>query len=383
MKIKWFLIFIMLVSLSMVVSGQDLEWDTVVIGEGIKPALAIDGNDVVHVAYIAEDLMGGVFYTTNAVGWETDRVSTGYFYGPLDIAVSVDGDPVIAYHDHQSEEFDPRRGDAAIAIWNGERWLPLGIRSSNHDGWDNAVVVDSDGFWHMSSVDPSQFGSEVGIEYATTALNPRGPVVEETGSGPVPYEFATSIDITDEGVVGITYYNMDRRVLMYTERSTGDDGTWTTVAVDSDGDTGRYSALAFDSAGNPHITYFVKTGQDVGLVRYAWRDADGEWAFEDIIELEKVPTGSVGSRKITSIAFDSQDNPHIAYGDRLIVGYAVRDESGEWVHHLVAESTTETGNLGTLVELALDSQDEPHLVYFTVSNFSPLNGEVVYASSAS
>lgn len=357
-------------------------WPTVDLGNGIKPAIAIDPSGVVHVAWITEAMMGGVFYANNASGeWETTQVSAGYFYGPVDIAVSFQGLPFIAYHDHQAQDFDPALGDEVVAMMVEGRWTLLTIASEGHDGWDNSIAVDADGYWHTASVEPSQFGTTVGVEYATNATGLEY-AVEEIGSGPVPYEFHTSIAIQSDGTVGISYFNDETDDLMYAERAPGFDGTWTLTTVDSEGDVGRYASLAYDSADNPHIAYFMREGgaSDAGTVRYTWRDSDGEWQSMDVGTLTDVNLGMVGARKITAIAIDSHDGVHLMYGDRLQIVYAQLQPDGTWTQQVVAESQTETGNLGSLVEFALDADDTPHLVYYVVSGFSPLTGEIIYAT---
>ena len=40
------------------------------------------------------------------------------------------------------------------------------VDHSGHDGWDNNVVLDLKGRPHTVSIDPKQFGSSSGIEYA-------------------------------------------------------------------------------------------------------------------------------------------------------------------------------------------------------------------------
>ena len=175
------------------VAAQDgSAWTTEIVGEGIKPAIAVDARGAAHLAYLIEDFGGNLFYNTNASGgWQETIVTEGYFYGPVDIAVSGNGVPYIAYHDHQSDNFDPQLGDEVVATSASGTWELLTVQHEGHDGWDNSITVDANGFWHTASVDPAQFGSSSGVEYATNAFG--GVVVEEIGSGPQPYEFATSI----------------------------------------------------------------------------------------------------------------------------------------------------------------------------------------------
>jgi hypothetical protein len=80
-------------------------------------------------------------------------------------------------------------------------------------------------------------------------------------------------------------------------------GVWEKQCVDSSGnDTGEYNSLAYDSQNNPHISYFA---QDFDDLRYAVL-RNGIW--------EIVTVDSAEYRgEYCSIAIDQQDRPHIAY----------------------------------------------------------------------
>ncbi|HLA43466.1 MAG TPA: hypothetical protein VJZ27_08535 [Aggregatilineales bacterium] len=351
---------------------ESLSWTMQIIDTGIKPAIALDASDTPHIAYIREAMMGAVLYAVpGGDGWNIEQVSQGYFYGPLDIAVTPDGQPVIAYHDHQGEGFDPRLGDEVVAVREDGAWKLMTVLNPGHDGWDNAIALDADGHWHTSQVDPAQFGSPDGIEYATDAYGDLQ--IERPGTGPVPYEFATSIALREDDSVGISYFNEPNEDLYFAERTPGSDGTWTLEPVDQEGDVGRYSALAFDSSGTPHITYYAA---DTGAVRHAWRDADGVWQIEDIDILENVVPGQLGARKITSLDFDSNDVLHVMYSDTHQIRYAIQSDAG-WSIQVVYES--EGFDLGQLVEFALDSAGKPHLVFFEIFSTAPFDGNIIYA----
>ena len=351
-----------------------LSWTAEKIGEGIKPALAIDGDGIVHAAFIAESRMGGVFYTNNESGFsEPETVSEGYFYGPLDIAVTAGGQPFIAYHDHQDERFDPAKGDAVVATTSGDGWELTPVTDAGHDGWDNSIALDGDGNWYAAGIDPAQFGGVSGVEVASNAggsLN-----VEEVGSGPIVYEFATSIALDDEGLPGVTYYDDKVQALAY---ASFDGSEWSVELVDQNGDAGRYASLAYDVDGNPHISYFVFDSATAGTVRFAHWDGSA-WQIENVDMLDNVQAGHIGARKITSLAIDAAGTIHLAYQDLDCIVYGRRDESG-WAVGEVPQATENP--LGQLVELALDPEGNPHLIWFEVFSDSPLTGDIIYAAGS-
>jgi hypothetical protein len=356
--------------------GQlDLSWELTQIDEGIKPAFDLDANGNAHIAYLTEEEMGGVFYATNADGeFAINNVASGYFYGPVDLAVGPDDRPFIAYHDHQDTGFDPNLGDEVVAIYSDGEWELVTVEDTGHDGWDNSITIDAEGNWHTGSVDPAQFGSEAGVEYATNAGD--GVIVSQVGSGPIVYEFGTSIQLDAEGLPGIAYYNQDEEALAYAKY---DGNEWTIQLVDSDGDAGRYAHLIYDANGYPHIAYFVFDGETTGDLRHAWWDGVG-WQIEFVDRLEEVRPGSAGARKITALALDGEGGLHIAYSDRGRIVYGQRMEDGWFIQDLPHHSDK---ILGQLVELELDEEGNPHLIWYEVTIFAPtLTGDIIYAKGA-
>ena len=128
---------------------------------------------------------------------------------------------------------------------------------------------------------------------------------------------------------------------------------WRIERVDATGQTGRYTSIALDSHGYPHISYCQEDSG--GFVRYAkWNGID--W------EIETIDTGSggeFGNVTTTSIAIDSEDNPHIVYAKPPnMVKYAQWDEN-QWKYDTVI---SKEGIYGS-VSIALDSQQHPHISY--------------------
>ena len=311
------------------------EWTFEKIGRGIKPALAVDGGDTPHVAFLTELMEGAVFHATNGSGaWRTTTVASGYFYGPVDIDVTTDGRSYITYHDHEAQSFRPELGAGVVVFGAGEAWQTVRIEDPGHDQWDTDIAVGDDGTWHVAGVDPQQFGSRDGLEYATNAFG--AARVEQVGSGPLPYEFGVSIEIAPNGAIGITYFDAAEADLRYAERAPGEAGGWTITAVDTAEDVGRYSSLAYDGEGNPHISYFAAKGGG-GVVRHAWRGGDGGWQSEDVGTLADVRPGMTGARKITALAIDGAGRPHVMFSDRKSVVYGAR-EAGGWSTATVYES---------------------------------------------
>ena len=115
---------ISVLALSVTAAGAaDLKWSFEKVGEGIKPAIALDADGTPHITYLTEAMRGAAFYTTNKSGeWKTEKLAEGYFYGPIDIDVTSGGEPYITYHDHQATGFNPRLGAGVVAARNAGAW---------------------------------------------------------------------------------------------------------------------------------------------------------------------------------------------------------------------------------------------------------------------
>lgn len=341
-------------------------WEILDVDDGVKPAIALTSEDVPFVAYMLEARPGFVKNAVlNGTDWEIATLSTGYFYGPLDIAIGPDDAAHISYHDHDRE-------DAAYALWDGTEWQVTVIPARGHDGWDNRIVIDSQGKPHISAIFPKDFEG-TGVEYY--GLDASGQwMVEIVGSVPLTYQFGTSIAIDPQGIPHITFYTPDSKDLALASRT---ETGWTINIVDDDGNNGRFAALIIDEEGRFHISYIQQGDGTSVVVKYANRGSDDtDWDISEVGMLDSITYGFVGARNITSLALDSNGNPWIAYSDERDLKLSRWDGSA-WESAGVIVAGTQP--LGQLVSLKLDSQDQPHIVYFDVVDKSPLTGRVKYA----
>ncbi len=345
-------------------------WTVQSIGAGVKPVLALDSSGSPAVAWLFEQVGEGfVAYSAAQDDWNGSAVREGYFYGPIDLAFDPGDVPYIAYHDHQADDFDLALGDLTLVFPKGDRWTRDVARDPGHDGWDTALVIGSDGAFHAAGVDPSQFGSEVGVEYYNKT--DAGWVVTPVGSGPTPYQYNIGLALDGNGSPVMTYYDFDNGDLIYAST----DGTgWSSEVVSSEGDVGKYSSLKFHFDGRPAVTFFEQVGAESGNILYAIRQGD-TWTVETVGAVISFEEGN--ARRNSSLAFDSQGRPHVAYSDTTGVWYAVLQDQGWETEQIV------TGDLplGQLVSLQLDSADVAHLAIYEVTNSSPLDGSVAYLTN--
>lgn len=349
-------------------------WSAIAITEGIKPTLALGPDGVPSIAYLFEARGEGfVGYASASDGWVADNFVEGYFYGPLDLAISAEGEPNIVYHDHQADQFDQSKGDLTFAVRSGGEWEIEALFDDGHDGWDSALVLGDDGRRHAFGIDPSQFGSEDGVEYY--AYSDGEWTVSAIGSGPTVYEFNVSPAVAPDGNPAVSYFNDVDGDLMYAEV----DGTaWTIETVASEGIVGKFSSLQIDGDGTPHIAFYNQVSQLTGTVQYATR-TDGAWTIEDIATLDDVELGMLGARRITTLALGSDGEPRVVFSDRSTLSHAVRGADGWTVEEVASAGELP---LGQLVSLKIDGADTSHIAYYEVTGLAPLSGVIGYITNS-
>ncbi len=348
------------------ISAQNWQFHTV--AEGVKPALDLETNGNPHISFMLEDHTGfvkhAVWDSTFSVFFVT-TVATGYFYGPLDLALDQNNKPHISYHSHTFE-------DQVHSYLNTTTWINDRIQNPGHDGWDNCIVIDADNYPRTCTVDPSGFNGD-GVEYAFFDGNTWQ--VEVIGSASIMYANGTSLAIDKQGTPHITYYNDITRQLKYAEKV---GGNWQITTVDSAGDTGRFSSLQLDADDKSHITYYQHLGDSSGVVKYAVQQTNG-WDISTIDTLYDVYLGFAGARNMTALVLNSSDMPQVSYSDEKIMKYAVWN-GATWQKETVVDLSATPMILGQLTSLKLDRDSNPHVAYYEVTSKTPLKGIVKYAT---
>jgi hypothetical protein len=166
---------------------------------------------------------------------------------------------------------------------------------------------------------------------------------------------ATSVALDAAGLPSFSYYVATTLDLKYAEKDA--NGIWTRTTVDSTGRVGLWNSLALDALGNPHISYFHQNNEvelPVADLKYATRSG-GVWTIE-IVDGAGLPY--LG--EYTSIALDSQGDPHISYydNDGQALKYAHKS-NGSWTLEVVDSAS----NAGLYTSIVVDASDVPHIAY--------------------
>jgi len=322
----------------MVVAGRTnaQQWTFESVGIGTKPEIALMPDGMPRILFMEEAAHGTVYYAAPGPdGGVTDTVSEGYFYGPMGLTIDADGNGHIIYHDHQDMQFMLSLGDAVYGSDANGDWRLETISDAGHDGWDGSIAVDNAGRVHVASIDPSQFGSVDGVECGVRTGG--GWMVRPVGSGPLPYEFATSVAVDGDNRVHTAYHNGGEKLdllspisnLMYARAGDG-AAEFELEEVDTDGDVGKVASLALDAANHPHSAYFERTEDRADFVKYAHRSEQGTWQSERVAALNDVLIAFLWALHLVSLTLDANDVPHLAFSDRAALYYARLEVDGTW-----------------------------------------------------
>jgi hypothetical protein len=147
-----------------------------------------------------------------------------------------------------------------------------------------------------------------------------------------------------------------------TATPTNTGGAIPSTTIDSTGNVGSWNSIALDSNGYRHVAYKKESGQ---ALMYA-TDASGTW-----VSIVLDSTGNVGA--VPSIEIDSDDNIHITY---------IRQDSGNqaWKYATCSSScssvsswtigTIESGMSSYYSVMSIDSNDDLHFVYYDSQHLS-------------
>jgi hypothetical protein len=302
-------------------------------------SLALDSHDWPHISYhvgLSSDLRYAYW---NGSSWVIQIVDSEGFVGQYtSLALDSQDQPHISYRGQQGLTY---------AHWNGS-WFTQTV--DNSSAGFSSLALDSTGQPHIG------YESLSSIKYAY--WNGSSWLSEQVAYGDdSPRSPSLALDSNNQP--RILYYDLDHKALEYTH---WDGGSWIEQAVAHSTVSGAYPSLALDSLNQPHISF-----QTYGDLDYTFLDGSN-WITQTVARMVgDFSIGFLGSD--SDLALDSQNRPHISYIDRAEgdnVPYGHGDlkyaywNGSSWITQTV-ESLV---GVGSHTSLALDSNNQPHISYY-------------------
>ena len=317
---------------------------------GQYSSIALESDNTPHISYL-DATYGNLRHAVRSGGWTKTTVDSDGYVGYYTSIAMYDDDPSISY-------YDLTNGNLKYAKLRSGSWgTRLAVDTDGDVGLYTSLAMESgDDYAHISYFDATN--GKLKYAWCTTGsdcysiLNWDNEDVHDDTYNSVGSW--TSIAFDSNGIPHISYYDETDGNLLH---SWWIGCRWCFEIVDYPGDVGKYSSIAIDSSDNIHISYYDDTNNDL---KYAKKTTTG-WtlsSLEDVGEDYEM----ISIYATTSIALDSNDNPHIAFhdinGNNPKYGY---DTGSGW-----GSTKLETGNSknGNWISLALDSSDGVHIAYY-------------------
>jgi len=296
---------------------RDSVWETEVVDDGsggitanvLDMALDGDGNPVIAYQYVGGEEPGFFFDLMvawwNGVSWDISSVDsdpsgthqTGLY---IDIDFAPSGKGLIAHlYGHGGQDYHT---ELRSVIWDGSSWNAETVIGDPHEPLDIAGILDANETPVCAGrVFDFDTGDKMGLR-----------VFWYDGSDWVDHQITTDIDdgyhismaLDGEGNPSLCWYDYNLGDLKYI-RWTGTE--WGAVeTVRGMGDAGTYSCLAYSPDGVPYISYYYISHRRLQL---AYKP--GSIWINKVIDDGGAEGHPVG--KFSSIAFDLDGLPHIAY----------------------------------------------------------------------
>jgi hypothetical protein len=297
---------------------------------GKTTSIAIDSEDLAHIAYLNDDddSLQYAFQLAPNGGFTVETID--------DVSGFLDEYPSLALDSTDTPHVSFYR---------------VGYPSISTEASVNYATRLGDDNWTSSTLATGLLAAQVFDQIRRSPLD-----IREILSG-VGLFNSLAIDSYDNA--HIAYYNDDNDNLEY---AYGGPGWWSFETVDSFESVGGFASLSLDAQDRPQISYARQselTGSFGGALKYAIKLGD-HWRTMYVDMIGAFPPDVSSGRTSTTIVVDAANNPHILYYDFSTgdLKYAVRNK---WDIQVV-------GLVGTLMEpsnrnVTLDSLGLPHIAF--------------------
>ena len=326
-------------------------------------SLKLDQFDKPHISYQANFDLKYVSWTGSQ--WEIQTVdSEGYVGFFCSLSLDFNGNPRISYCD--TTNINSSNVVLKFASWTGSGWDVQIVDSAGDVGRFDSLALDSSGNAHISYYDGMngylKYASQIGSTWNKQVVDFEG----DTGNVGV----SSSLALDSNDLPHISYIDERDSDLKYAWHN---GSSWSIQVVNSDDESCRSPSLALSPEGYPRISYFSPMFADL---KYAAINATSfptpltvptstpsPTPVPQTNRIQFVESAAADVGMFSSLALDSNNNPHIAYfnlfrPENTSVKYA------EWTGSKWSIQTVDgDGIIGTFPSLALDSQNNPHILY--------------------
>jgi hypothetical protein len=229
--------------------------------------------------------------STNNVGWNTS------------IAIGNNDNPIISYYDNTNGNL--KVAACTTTDCTGTPTITT-IDSTDNVGQSTSIAIGNNGYPVVSYSDNTN--SDLKVAACTTTDCTGTPKITTVDSTDSVGQY-TSIAIGNNGYPVISYYDNTNVDLKVAACTTADcTGTSTITTVDSDGEVGIFTSIAIGNSGNPVISYFDNTNEDLKVAACTTTDCTGTPTITTADSINIVGW-------YTSISIGDNGNPIISYYD--------------------------------------------------------------------
>ncbi len=255
----------------------------------VHSSIALDSNDIPHIAYSAASLefVGYAYY--NGTNWVTEKVDLNYAGTDVSIALDSNDMPHISYigiNDHDLK-YATKQGSGRCSSGSDNGWACTSIEPSVTGISSRAIALDLNDKPYISYSNNAPFTPTEEVLRITekTPDNCGGgawscSTVDSLENGRVGY--SSSIGIDSNNLPHISYYDFTNKDLKYAKNvGVGGNcggGIWSCSVVDSQGNVGLFPSIALDSENKVYVSYYDSTNYDL---KYAHFDGTN-WRLQTV-----------------------------------------------------------------------------------------------------
>jgi hypothetical protein len=327
---------------------------------GRHPSIVIDSSNIVHISYFDSSHRSLRHAYTDTTGWITETVVNASAGRYSAISEDASAHIIIAFYEMTD-------GDLKLAEQGNTGWTISDIDSAGDVGQSISLAKSAAGDFYISYFDATNESLKLAAGQAQNwnivtldadAGSYSSVVIDENDSAYIAYH-AWMLDVTGGGGNG--------QYTAYLRYATNRTGSWEIHDIDSSTEQqglGRQTSASFINVGQIQKidVVYQSLDQTLSLAEYQFPlpGASSSWQFHQLVE--PLSTGLY-----TSLAIDSQNQPHISYVQqtRFKLRYATFD-GNTWVKQTIDD--TEAAIRAT--SLALDAQDNPHISYFGLGDWT-------------